>query len=429
MNIGKVSESMMCSNCGACAAVCPHGAVRFDRTSMGRLYAAATDDCTDCGLCLKACPSVCSMKLAESLSDRYAGVAEDVCIGRAADPVIYANAQSGGACTAIVSWLFDQGLIDGALVCGMSFGQLPQVSARIVSSRQELLECQKSCYTPVDLLSALKLAEDRKSLAVVGLPCHIEGTVTLAGLQKRFTNIKYRIGLVCDLTMCGGVQDVFRKLLPEGNLKVEWRSKANGGYRQAPVRLFTEDGQERIVPAKYRLALKGMYTSPRCRVCSDKMNVHSDITLGDPWGLEGVDWNGGDSLIIARTSLGRSVVDGCISSGALAVSSHPEYSVVLAAQHIDDRRMSVTCASALMKKMFPASDIPLLQQMDSELPDRRYCEKMDRRISDFVKCETMREEEVVRLAEKTIELALRKDADNGHPLRRLFHELTGRLGK
>ena len=40
-NIQFISDAYMCSNCGACNAICPKGAISFDYTSMGRLFANA----------------------------------------------------------------------------------------------------------------------------------------------------------------------------------------------------------------------------------------------------------------------------------------------------------------------------------------------------------------------------------------------------
>lgn len=54
--------------------------------------------------------------------------------------------------------------------------------------------------------------------------------------------------------------------------------------------VVSESGQEKMLPNSYRFALKDYFTSPRCRVCYDKLNTFSDLVFGDPWGMSGVDW-------------------------------------------------------------------------------------------------------------------------------------------
>lgn len=50
------------------------------------------------------------------------------------------------------------------------------------------------------------------------------------------------------------------------------------------------------------------------------MNVNADIVFGDPWGMSGVDWQNGDSVIITRTEKGQGIVDEMIGSNQLLLS-------------------------------------------------------------------------------------------------------------
>lgn len=189
-NIQEVSDSYLCSNCGACSVICPKNAINFKWTNIGRLYADVTPDCINCGKCLKVCPSIDEKNIHTRFQDRFIGEIKSVWVGRATDEQIFQNSQSGGVATAILSYLFDEGLIDAALVCKMSFGSLPQVEPYIAKSKQELLETQKSCYTPVPLLTKLAELKDFKSVAVVGIPCHIQGIESLRLNSPDFNNIK-----------------------------------------------------------------------------------------------------------------------------------------------------------------------------------------------------------------------------------------------
>lgn len=225
-NITDVSAARMCSNCGACSAICPTDAIGFKFSNIGRLYAVVDDEkCINCGLCRKTCPSLDMQNLHSTYPDPYLGKINDILVGRCADEQLFVNAQSGGACSATVSYLFRTGKIDAAIVCGMEAGNPPVVSARLITGIEGLKVTQKSCYTPVDMLSTLKAAKGYESIAVVGLPCHMQGVEALMRLN-RFKNIRYRLGLICDRTLCNTIQDVFCSmsgLFPD--YEIVWRHK------------------------------------------------------------------------------------------------------------------------------------------------------------------------------------------------------------
>lgn len=51
----KISEE--CVACGACAEVCPEGAI-----SEGDIYSIDPEKCTECETCVDACPIACISK-------------------------------------------------------------------------------------------------------------------------------------------------------------------------------------------------------------------------------------------------------------------------------------------------------------------------------------------------------------------------------
>lgn len=357
-NIQPISDSYLCSACGACNAICAKEAISLKFSNIGRKYSQVDIvKCTECGLCQKVCPSIDRLELHKRYEDPFVGNILNTYIGHANDESIYKNAQSGGLCSSILCYLFDTGKIDGAIVCKMSYGDTPTVEGILAESREQVLECQKSCYTPVDVLSALKQAKDKKSLAVVGLPCHIEGAVHLAETSKRFSNIKYKIGLICDRTLCAGIMDVI--CAPFGNTpkKVMWRNKNADGfnYTNSPITVLLSDGNISVVPKVKRIALKDMFTAPRCRVCYDKLNVHADLVLGDPWGMSDYDKKNGDSVILIRTELGNQLLSDMANSEFVNVIKGRTVEVIKG-QHIDDRKKNVRKNKSCLQSFIVASD-------------------------------------------------------------------------
>lgn len=238
-NIQSISDSYLCSACGACGAVCSHRAITFQDSSIGRKYAVVSDECINCGLCRKICPSLDSYSLSHDVGDKFVGTILGTYIGRATNNTIYSNAQSGGACTALLTHLFESGEIDGAIVVRMDYGVIPQIKGVLVTDPTELLKTQKSCYTPVDLLSTLESSRDCKSVAVVGLPCHMEAVENLQRTSPRqFGNISFRIGLICDRTMSGGINDVICRMAGPlaGGVMIGWKDKSVGVTNHSEVK-------------------------------------------------------------------------------------------------------------------------------------------------------------------------------------------------
>lgn len=331
-NIQNISDSYLCSGCGTCNAVCPHDAVTMRKTpTMGLLYAnVECNKCADCGLCLKMCPSRNSIEEKQSLTpEQIIGSVKACYIGRSLDKDVFANAQSGGMVTTILFYLFSNNLIDAAVSCRMDYGySVPRVSYSIHTSAKDLLQCQKSCYTQVDIVSALKDTSSYGRVAVVGTACQIRGVSNLMALKK-FGNIKYRIGLICDKTYSDTYMDaiMYGEQRPEGEVRINYRQKNfmhegnYHSYQQAPTVIYNREGDITVVPNSKRIFLKEYFAVPKCKICWDKLNTYADIVLGDPWGLNGkYDEKEGDSVIIVRTEDSECLIADMLSANLIKLS-------------------------------------------------------------------------------------------------------------
>lgn len=357
LNIKSVSDAYLCSACGACSAVCPRQAISFKDSSMGRKYAFVSDVCTDCGICKKVCPSIDALELHKRHKDNLIGSVLSVKVGKSQIAPYYHNAQSGGAAATILQYLFEKKRIDAAIVTRMDYGDIPDVKGVIITSTSEIVGCQRSCYTPVALLAALRDAKQYKSVAVVGLPCHIEGATLMMETLKPFNNISYRIGLICDRTLCSGIMPAMKALSGiNRDIKIDWRRKdfkkdaIYYPYKSAPVVVYSYDGDTKVMDNQCRFALKDFFTPPRCRVCADKLNVHADIVLGDPWGMSDVDWNSGESLIITRTQKGEELIHLMEKENLLSLSER-SFDEVHEGQHIGRRRIQLPAYSKAVSKI------------------------------------------------------------------------------
>lgn len=348
MNIKRITEELLCSGCGTCNTICGHQAITMRKTStMGLLYADIDiDKCTDCGLCLKMCPSAQILKQKDNITrEQIIGNIKDCYIGRSLDKDVFDNAQSGGIVTTILTFLFTKGLIDAAVSCRMEYAiPTPYIHYTILTSPEELKQNQKSCYTQVDIVSALKETSQYKSVAVVGIPCHIQGVSNLIALKK-YSNIKYRIGLICDKTYTDTYMDaiMYGEKIPSGEVRINYRQKNfyhDGtfySYQQAPIVVENRKKEITIIPNTKRVFLKEQFAVPKCKLCWDKLNSLADIVLGDPWGLKGkYNENEGDSVIIVRSNLGKQLLND-LSAEMLIKLSQVSIEEVAEGQHVSIR--------------------------------------------------------------------------------------------
>ena len=351
-NLDEIKDSNLCYGCGTCYVVCSHQAINMQYDNIGRLLPMIDESkCTSCGLCYTHCPSLdlkC-IQLPDS-EDKYLGIIEGVFIGKATDEIIYRNSQSGGLVTATLKYLFETRKIDAAVVCRVEDAVEYSPRAVVITTVEDLSACQKSSYVPIDIVSALKQTEQYQSIAVVGTGCHIQGVRALENFNKKYNDkIKYKLGLICDRTLCKTATDVLYGNYFKGLKKrMIWRDKSLN-YKNARILIKTTDNRTKQVPTWKRHTLKDPFTNPRCRICFDKLNTGADIVFGDPWGMNNVDWNGGMSVVIPHTLGGAKILKEMEDYMLINLQQAP-LEEVIKGQHIEKRKNDVSSALTFYKK-------------------------------------------------------------------------------
>ncbi len=323
-NITSTVNNRLCNSCGACFAACPTGAIEFRETVGGHLFPTIDEEkCIHCGRCYAICPGRGLGKAAtEKLpGDPFAGGIRQAFVGRANDAVIFNNSQSGGIATALLDSLLSAGEIDGAFTAIMRRGPSPCGIPAVVSSPQELPETQKSKYIPIPLLKEIpSILNQEGSYAFVGLPCHMHGLHNLFTLYPELKRkIVVKIGLVCERVLSLAILGYFSSLVSFSNLVfLTFKDKQRPSY-PGNVVVESDDGRLRILDSSVRMAAKDFFTPPRCRLCFDKLNTLSDIVVGDPHGITGVNRTEGESLVLLRTETGEEYFNRAVEENVVTV--------------------------------------------------------------------------------------------------------------
>jgi coenzyme F420 hydrogenase subunit beta len=309
-DISEVPESNMCCACGACEYRCPiENCIEFSVSNAGRLQPVVNQvTCIDCGACRKVCPDLVyrsqPKKVLSQGIDPFVGEIVSCYVGRAKDQKVYKNSQSGGFVTTVLSHLFRNSLIDGAVVVRGAEKEIDRPEAVLIEDVKDLYSSQKSQYLHVEILSFLKTVE-KKSIAFVGLPCHIEGLRNLCSVDRRLQEkIKFTFGLICEGVFSHRIVDYFASMvnMPKNETQILFKDKHRPNYISAQVKVTNKATMEsRFISNTERFKAKEILTPPRCLICYNKMNIFADAVFGDPWGIDGINVEKGESIVLCRT--------------------------------------------------------------------------------------------------------------------------------
>ncbi|MFZ5974861.1 MAG: Coenzyme F420 hydrogenase/dehydrogenase, beta subunit C-terminal domain [Bacillota bacterium] len=347
-NIGHIPENALCTACGACAGICPKKAITMTHNPAGYLTAVLDKEkCVNCGKCYAVCPSNPQVTLQDEKIDLFHGQCLGAYIGHATDEEIRQKSQSGGIVTALLCYLLEKKAIDGAVVNKFDAAtKRPQ--AVLATSKESIIEGCGSYYAQSAVAETILSHTDKRTAAVV-LGCQAE---SLARIKQKYPDIQlplYTIGLFCAGQNSGRlIDDLIEQSkydLREDLVQFRFRDKRVGGW-PGNVGIYSNKNVYKLDKSR-RLALKPIYEEYRCILCSDQVNVFSDIVVGDPWGISRDDMKKGFSVVIARTEEGKALIEDAARDGAIAVEEIPA-EMIMKGQTVDNRHKT---------KFFTARDI------------------------------------------------------------------------
>ncbi len=317
--IKDVHELGICGECGGCVSFCSaHEIKAIEMSESGPPRYYNKDNCLKCGICYLICPQ--THVLDKELNEKYA---YKVSIGnwmkitsiQANSKEILENATDGGGVTAILSYLLDHNLINGAIVSKKEgpFNRVPFFA----TTKEELIEAAGSHFdlsqgvvglenynTFIPTITKLKkvVSSDMMNIAVVGTPCQIMSIRKMQELSILPAHIiKYTLGLFCNLNFSFNIEG--RKELEE---------KFNFSFNEVESMNIKED---LILTLQNQKSIHidfndlGRITRAACYACRDFSNVYADISFG---GLGSQD---GFTTTLIRTKIGNEIYTNALKEG------------------------------------------------------------------------------------------------------------------
>jgi coenzyme F420 hydrogenase subunit beta len=315
----EVIEKGLCGKCGGCYSFCSAGELNALQIGNDELPTYSDESkCVKCGICHLICPQTTTLN--QDLKQQFGwvapiGVARDIRSARTTDPSIAQVCTDGGVVTALLTYLLDQALIEGAIVSKkidpitrqavLAFSRSEIISAAgsgyAGASHLEELGGQFTTYSPI--LPEVKGLASRylRNIAVVGTPCQISTIRKMQCLGILPAHlIKYTIGLFC-----------IENFLFTDSARIALEKKYRFQFTHIQ-KINIKDKFIISVPDRtIRIPLEEVepLARPACLTCSDFSNEYADISVGGLGSLDGY------TTTILRSTKGESLYRSAIDDG------------------------------------------------------------------------------------------------------------------
>jgi coenzyme F420 hydrogenase subunit beta len=325
--IKDVHEPGICGECGGCVSFCSAHeikAIEMSETGPPRYY--NKDNCLKCGICYLVCPQTHILDNELNVKYKYKisiGNWTKIASSQATSEEIRRNATDGGVVTAILMYLLDKNLINGAIVSKREgpFNRVPFFA----TTKEELIEAAGSHYdisqgvvslekydSFVPTITKLKtvVSSAAMNIAVVGTPCQINSIRKMQELSILPAHIiKYTFGLFCNLNFSFDAE-ARKKLEEKFDFVFDDVEKMN-----IKENLIIQLKNNRVKYIDFKDVHE--FARPACFACRDFSNVYADISFG---GLGSKD---GYTTSIIRTDLGKKVYNNALKEGY--IKEAPEF--------------------------------------------------------------------------------------------------------
>lgn len=328
-----IVASGLCSGCGACVAAVGDSAVQMRITPAGfaRPVALRVLQAQEHARICAVCPGLGLAHGAEQPRGvRYEPAWGPVAMahtGHAKDPEVRHQGSSGGVLSALLIHLLEAGEVDAVLHTGGDPAS-PLHNRTVVSvDRAGVLAGAGSRYAPASPVASLPAALGRhERIAFVGKPCD---AAAVRMLMAQDPQLKARIPYVLSFMCAGtpsqqGTLEVLRRMDIAADAVSEFRYRGDGW--PGLTRAVTHDGRVRTMDYNTSWgSILNRHLQTRCKLCADGVGEFADVVCADAWygkdGYPDFTEREGRSLVLARSPIGKGLVERAAATGAIALET------------------------------------------------------------------------------------------------------------
>jgi coenzyme F420 hydrogenase subunit beta len=301
MLMKEIVRTGICTECGTCAAVCP--VLEWDHI-LGQ--PKLVGKCTGCGICYNQCPRTITDPI-QLMGEFKTGYVSNTSI-----PEVIGG-QDGGTVTSLLCYLFDEHLIDAAIVT-MKDPEDPWMPiAQIISTKEDAIKSSGSIYSHSQTVEALMdaIRQDYRSIAFVGTPCNIDAVDKMlnspSGMLKYFMRAHVlKIGLFCmDSFAPEALYSFFYK---EG---IDLGQVTKMDINKGKFHLYYDPEKEPV--KSYTIKQLDKFKSSSCNFCTDLTAENADISVGS------VGSGPNKNTVFARTGIGAEIMEDAAKKGYLTI--------------------------------------------------------------------------------------------------------------
>ena len=342
MLMKEIIRAGICTECGTCAAVCP--VLEWDDLiSQPKLIGK----CTGCGICYNQCPRTITDPI-QLMGEFKSGYVANTDI-----PEVIGG-QDGGTVTSLLCYLFDEHLIDAAIVTMRDVNKLWHPIAQIITSKDEAIKSSGSIYCHSQTVDSLMEAirADYRSVAFVGTPCNIDAVKKMmespAGMLRWFLRSNViTIGLFC---MDSFSPETLYPMFEKDGIDLSKVVKMN--IHKGKFHLYYELKGEPI--KSYTIRELHKYKSSSCNFCTDLTAENADIAVGS------VGSGPNKNTVFARTGIGAEIIEDAAKKGYLTIE--PYNAINLNAVLFLAKLKKVSQYTVQKRKVFIVRDAPTKEE-------------------------------------------------------------------
>ncbi|MHA1762543.1 MAG: Coenzyme F420 hydrogenase/dehydrogenase, beta subunit C-terminal domain, partial [Promethearchaeota archaeon] len=300
----EIIRTGICTQCGTCAAVCP--VLEWDPISA---EPKLIGKCTGCGICYNQCPRTITDPV-QLIGEFKKGYVSNTNI-----PEVIGG-QDGGTVTSLLCYLFDEHLIDAAIVTMKNPKKPWYPIAQIITTKEDAIKASGSIYTHSQTVDALMEAirMDYRSIAFVGTPCNINAVNKMmnspSGMLRYFMRAHIlKIGLFC---MDSFAPEMLYPMFEKDGIDLSKIVKMD--INKGKFFLYEQlDGE----PVKsYPISSLHKYKSSSCNFCTDLTGENADISVGS------VGSGNKRNTVFARTGIGAEIMEDAAKKGYLTIEPY-----------------------------------------------------------------------------------------------------------